>query len=75
MEKSFQYAWWPVQGREQGALISFTKCGQDHQIFLQAEMRAVRMAYSAAKCCNCCLLKARMLMPRNMLCLTTTAGS
>lgn len=75
MEKSFQYARWPMQGGERGTLISFAKCGQDRQIFLQAETRAVRTAYSAAKCCNCCLLQAQMLTPRNLLCLTTTASS
>lgn len=75
MEKSFQYEQWPMQGREWGTLISFAKCGQDYQIFLQAELKAVRMVYSAAKCCNCCLLQGQMLMPRNLLCLTITARS
>lgn len=64
-----------MQIREWGILISFAKCGQDHQISLQVELKAGRMACSAAKCCNCCLLQGQMLMPRNLLCLTTTARS
>lgn len=38
-------------------------------------MRAVRMAYSAAKCCNCCLFQGQILTPRNLLCLTTAVIS
>lgn len=75
MEKSFWCVWLPVQDKEWGTLTSTAKCGWNHQIFLQAEMRAVRMACSTAKCCNCCLLQAQMLMPRNLLCLTATASS